>query len=49
MFIEIEDMYYPEQNNSPPSTSCLAMNKAVDPVAQLLLTLMIGMPVKPKL
>lgn len=37
-----------EQNNSPPSTSCLAMNKAVDPVAQLLLTLMIGMPVKPK-
>lgn len=50
IFIEIKNMYYPgpEQNNSPPSTSCLAMNKAVDPVAQLLLTLVIGMPVKPK-
>lgn len=50
MFIEIKSVSYSaaEQNNSPPSISCLDMNKAVDPVAQLLLTLMIGIPVKPK-
>ena len=31
----------------PPDINWLAMNKAVDPVAQLLLTLNIGIPVIP--
>ncbi len=32
---------------TPPSTSCLARNSALDPLEQLLLTLTAGMPVRP--
>lgn len=45
------DGFYPEVRcfYSPPRTSCRAMKSAVEPVEQLLLTLMMGMPVRPKL
>ena len=35
------------QSARPPSTSCLARNSALEPVAQLLLTLYTGIPVRP--
>ncbi len=35
------------QSASPPRIACAAMNSAVEPVEQLLLTLTIGMPVRP--
>jgi hypothetical protein len=34
-------------STAPLSTACRARYNAVDPVAQLLLTLMTGMPVRP--
>lgn len=45
------DGFYPEVRcfYSPPRTSCRAMKSAVEPVEQLLLTLMMGMPVRPRL
>jgi hypothetical protein len=35
--------------HSPPWISCRAMNRAVEPVEQLLLTLMMGIPDRPRL
>ena len=37
------------QSLMPPAMNARAMNSAVEPVAQLLLTLLIGMPVRPEL
>lgn len=44
-FMDLQDLLC----YSPPWINCRAMKRAVDPVEQLLLTLVMGIPVRPRL